>query len=100
MCQSEKNKYNGYMYDESYSLSKLIIDEFCKETGLGNRGVTKTDTMTGINWCTVPTTIVEMGFMSNAAEDRLMATEEFKQNAAEGIFKGLVRYAESKIIYG
>lgn len=100
MCQSEKNKYNGYMYNDSYSLSKLIIDEFCKETGLGNRGVTKTDTMTGINWCTVPTTIVEMGFMSNAAEDRLMATEAFKQNAAEGIFKGLVRYAESKIIYG
>lgn len=100
MCQSKNNEYNGALYDDSYALSKFIIDEFCSETGLGNRGITETDTMTGINWCQVPVTIVEMGFMSNADEDRLMATEEFRKNAAEGIFKGLARYADSKIIYG
>lgn len=100
MCQSKNNEYNGALYDDSYALSKFIIDEFCAETGLGNRGITETDTMTGINWCQVPVTIVEMGFMSNAEEDRLMATESFRQNAAKGIFDGIVRYAESKIIYG
>lgn len=98
MCQSKNNKYNGELYGDSYALSKLIIDEFCTATGLGNRGVTETDTMTGINWCQVPVTIVEMGFMSNAEEDRIMATEEFRQNAANGIFVGILRYAKLKTI--
>lgn len=92
MCQTSSNEYNGDLADESYNLSKLVVDNIVKETGAQNRNVTRTDTMSGINWCTVPTTIVEMGFLSNPEEDKLMATEEYQKKIVNGIVNGLEEY--------
>ena len=50
--------------------------------------------MTGINWCEVPTTLIEVGYMSNAEEDRLMQTEEYQDKMASGIAKGIVKFLE------
>ena len=47
---------------KSQALSKKVLKAFCKATGAKSRGVMYTNTMTGINWCKVPVTIVEMGF--------------------------------------
>jgi len=96
MCQTEKNIYNGYLAQDSYNLSKLVVDNIVKKTGANNRSVTKTDTMSGINWCTVPTTIVEMGFLSNPDEDKLMATQEYQKKIVDGIVQGIEEYFESK----
>lgn len=92
MCQTNSNEYNGDLADESYNLSKLVVDNIVKETGAQNRNVTRTDTMSGINWCTVPTTIVEMGFLSNPEEDKLMATEEYQKKIVKGIVNGLEEF--------
>ena len=92
MCQTEKNKYNGYLQQESYRLSKLVVDNISKFTGANNRGVTQTDNMSGINWCVVPTTIVEMGFLSNPEEDKLMETQDYQKKVVEGIVKGVEEY--------
>lgn len=92
MCQTEQNKYNGSIADESYNLSKLILDNVAKTTVANNRGVTRTDDMTGINWCTVPSTILEMGFLSNAEEDKLLADETYQKKIVEGIVDGLEAY--------
>lgn len=94
MCQTSNNKYNGNIASESYKLSKAVLDNFVSETGATNKGVTRTDTMSGINWCTVPTTIVEMGFMSNPEEDRLMVTESYQNKMLNGIVKGIEQFLE------
>lgn len=92
MCQSAQNKYNGNIADKSYKLSKLIVDNIAKTTGTNNRGVTRTDDMSGINWCQVPSTIVEMGFLSNTEEDKLLADEFYQKKIVNGIVIGLEEY--------
>jgi len=74
---------------ESRRLSRNVVDKLCESAGARNRGIYNTDTMTGINWCKIPVTIVEMGYMSNPEEDRLMATDEYRERIACGIADGI-----------
>ena len=92
LCQTSKNKYNGKLADESYKLSKYILDSMAKETGAKNRGVTKTDTMSGINWSKVPVTIIEMGFLSNEKEDKLLASNDYQKKIVKGIVIGIDKF--------
>ncbi len=74
---------------KSQKLSKKVLKYFCKATGAKNRGVMYTNTMTGINWCKVPVTIMEMGFMSNPDEDRLMQTKKYQAKMVKGMADGI-----------
>lgn len=94
ICQSAQNPYPDCAahYEQSYLLSQCILDEFCAQTGITKLKMREMDTMTGTNWSQVPTTIVEMGFLSNGLDDQLMATDFFRLEAAIGIANGLDAY--------
>lgn len=92
MCPSQQNPYVSSLYDSSNRLSRCIIDSYCAATGFQNRGIIYTDSMTGINWSTIPVTIVEMGFMTNQNDDLKMADSAFQQTMAEGIANGVDAY--------
>lgn len=96
MCQTSKNPYNGNLYAQSSSLSKKVAASVSAATGFKNKGVQETDTMSGINWCKTPVTIVEMGFMSNPEEDKKMATDEYQTKIAKGIADGIDAYYAAK----
>lgn len=89
LCQTSKNKFNGELADLSYKLSKTILDNMVKTTGAKNRGVTRTDSMSGINWAKVPTAIIEMGFLSNPEEDKLLASSDYQNKIVKGMANGI-----------
>ena len=92
ICQTASNPYNGDFYQQSRDLSGYVLDELVAAAGCTKQYVWETDTMSGINWCQVPVTIVEMGYMSNPEEDALMATEDYQNKIAEGIANGIDKF--------
>ncbi len=97
ICPTSRNPYPvRKVYKKSYQLSKYILDAVCKATGADSRGVYASDDYTGINWSEVPVTILEMGYMSNYTEDRLMATSSYQDKIIKGIVNGLNTYFKKK----
>mgnify|MGYP002797674859 CR=1 FL=1 len=92
MAPSGENPYVGSLAPACQELSRDILDAFCAATGASSQGVYITDTMGGINWSTIPVTIVEMGYMTNAREDLNMASGEYQQLMAQGIANGIDAY--------
>lgn len=95
LCQTENNPYCGNLYTQSRLLSESLLEGLTARTGAKKRGVAETDRMSGINWCQVPVSIIEVGFMTNREEDLLLATEEYQMKIALGLADGVDSYFAS-----
>ena len=92
LAPSSANPYIAYLADSSWNLSKCILDAYCVATGMRNQGVSTSDTMTGINWSTVPVTILEMGYMTNPTDDVNMEDPAYQARMVQGIADGIDAY--------
>jgi len=90
-----ENKWTGPIVGKSGIAGRLVHNAAVAATGAKDRGVVKRNDMAGFNWSTVPTVLVEMGFMSNAAEDRKLSTADYQQRLAVGMADGVVEYLKT-----
>ncbi|MGE5626649.1 MAG: N-acetylmuramoyl-L-alanine amidase family protein, partial [Solirubrobacterales bacterium] len=77
------------IFNQSKLCGQVVLDTLTKEVGMRNKGVVQRNDMTGFNWSGVPVILVEMGFLSNPDEDRLLGTEEYQNKIALGLADGI-----------
>lgn len=93
LCPTEQSPYPiGQRYSQCRLLSDLVLEGLVTATGARELYVWETDTMSGINWCQIPVTIVEMGFLSNPQEDVLLNTPDYQTKIVTGIANGVDQY--------
>lgn len=89
---SPRNPYVAYLSKDSKRISELLGREMAKFTGAKNRGAIARDDMSGINWCKVPVSIVETGFMTNPMEDKLLSDSQYQEKLADGMVNAIQLY--------
>lgn len=88
------NKYikDKNLLSNSRKAGQYILDSVIAKTGAHSKGMVVRNDLTGFNWSKVPTVLIEMGFMSNMAEDKKMSTPEYRRQIVNGITEGIVKY--------
>jgi N-acetylmuramoyl-L-alanine amidase len=77
---------------KSVALAKALVDAVVAATGAKNNGVPLQTDSTGFNWSSVPVCNVEMGYMSNEKEDRLIVTDAYQNKVVDGLIQGFLNY--------
>ena len=78
LIPSKNGKYTKEIYEESNKYALELLKCF-KESGVEVNGIFERADLTGFNYSKVPTVVLEMGFMSNYNEDKLLATEQYQR---------------------
>ena len=91
-----RNAWTGPILSASARAGRDIHAAAITATGARNRGITPRSDMSGFNWSKVPSVIVEMGLMTNPAEDRRLSTASYQQKLADGMAAGIARFAAGK----
>lgn len=76
----------------SLAAAKAIHQAVISATGAGDRGVVKRADLSGFNWATVPSVLVETGFLSNPIDDRQLADAAYQDMLADAITRGVLSY--------
>jgi N-acetylmuramoyl-L-alanine amidase len=90
------NRWTAPILAPSTEAARMVHAATIAATGAKDRGVITRSDLSGFNWATVPTVLVEMGFLSNPEEDALLNSAAYQQKLAVGMADGIMQYARSK----
>ena len=76
----------------SLRAARLVQAEVVRALGFPDAGLDRRGDITGFNWADVPAILAELGFLTNAAERRVLTSAEGQQRAARGLCRGVLRF--------
>ncbi|MNP18460.1 N-acetylmuramoyl-l-alanine amidase I [compost metagenome] len=80
---------SGEVFNRSKEAAGIILRQTVDATGAVSRGTVPRSDLTGFNWSTVPSVLVEMGFMTNPDEDARLSEPDYLNQLTEGIAVGI-----------
>jgi N-acetylmuramoyl-L-alanine amidase len=87
-----KNGWTKKIYRKSMRAAKIIHKAVLKKTKANDRGIVKRGDLTGFNYAKVPSVLFEMGVMTNAKDDRLLASKKYQEKLVAGMVNGVEKY--------
>ena len=84
----------GHDMEKSISLAEAVQKGMVKHTKLANRGVSSGGFLV-LHKTVMPSILVEVGFISNANEEKFISSKSGQQKIVNGIFEGFSNYYET-----
>jgi N-acetylmuramoyl-L-alanine amidase len=80
---------------QSSRLAEILQDELQAVTGTKrvNRGI-KQNSFRVLKGATMPAVLVEVGFISNPDEEKLLLSSAYQDKLAEALYRGILRYKD------
>lgn len=95
---TEDNSVSGFTSYYMYGYQKELANYL--NAGLGNKITLRDRGVQPGNYLVLrenrqPAVLVELGFLSNYTEERIISSEQFRQQAALGLYQGTINYFDS-----
>lgn len=78
---------------DSERAARIVQGAVVRELGLKDLGIKK-QFLVGFQYAQVPAVLVEVAYISNPSEEKLLAEPAFRQRAAKGMYDGIREYLE------
>ncbi|MCR5103585.1 MAG: N-acetylmuramoyl-L-alanine amidase [Eubacterium sp.] len=88
------NSHNGSLYQNNYELCYDLLKTTCERTEAKRMGIYETDDLTSLNYCNMPATVLNIGFLSNELDEISLTSEDYQKQLAVGIAEGIDLYFE------
>ena len=88
---NKKNHNNAERLERSRKLANKVQQNLLYQTGANDRGV-KRASFTVLRETSIPSILVELGFIDNPEERNKIKTNEYQERLANGIVDGIVEY--------
>ncbi len=76
----------------SYKAAAIITASYSDISGMTNLGICETENAPLFSFCKVPSFIIELGYLSNSADDKNINNTEFQSSMIIGICDGIDKY--------
>lgn len=77
---------------KSLAAAEYVHKQVLASTGASDRGLSPRSDLAGFNYATVPSILIEAGFLSNPVDDRQLAEAAYRDQLADGIARGILEY--------
>ncbi|MGM9920677.1 MAG: N-acetylmuramoyl-L-alanine amidase [Bhargavaea sp.] len=85
-----------YQKSVEESLAEYVNNSLGKSVNLKDRGVQKGNYLV-LRENRQPAILIELGFLSNLSEERRVKNPEYREQATDGIYKGIIKYFDSQL---
>lgn len=85
-------------YDESRHLAKMIQSEITRNLENTDRKALAINNVYLLKYASVPSTLVEIGFLSNPRELQQLKEEKYQRLMASSIYQGILRYVTEDLL--
>ncbi|MCM3758139.1 N-acetylmuramoyl-L-alanine amidase [Sporosarcina aquimarina] len=84
-----------YTQSTQHSFAQAINDGLSGSIDLNNRGTQPANYLV-LRENRLPAVLIELGFLSNSSEERVLTSSYFREQASQGIYKGLLHYFDAQ----
>jgi N-acetylmuramoyl-L-alanine amidase len=84
------------IYGNSLHAARIVQRRVVRTTGATDLGLISRSDLTGFNWADVPAILVETGFMTNPAEQRLLQSSRYQLRVARGLAAGAIAFVRRR----